>query len=168
MRPSYCLTIGSRVLLEAQVKDILKTNWSGVRSAHTKYGGLPKSKLPLEHVLTLADKLGADTISKLMLVGFENIRERIANYVLVKRCLEEMSFFLCFAQLLIEEPQWRAGGLPDLILWAESEGMTPSVFMTEVKGPNDRLSCRQIAWLRQLCSLGIDARVSFVKYPEDI
>ena len=50
------------------MRDILKTNWSAIGSVHTKYGGLSKSKLSLEHLLALVEKLGADTISKLMMV----------------------------------------------------------------------------------------------------
>ena len=151
------------------MRDILKTNWSAIGSVHTKYGGLSKSKLSLEHLLALVEKLGADTISKLMMVLVAKCTCRaVFKSKSIGDDLPPPPLFFFFGQLLIEEPQWRAGGLPDLILWAEFEGSTPSVFMTEVKGPNDRLSCRQIAWLRQLCSLGIDARVSFVKYSEGV
>eukprot|EP01134_Creolimax_fragrantissima_P001547 CFRG1547T1 len=55
--------------------------------------------------------------------------------------------------------QW-AGGLPDLLLWCES--VPPKVKLVEVKGPGDRLSERQIAWLEYLISSGVDVEVCYV------
>ncbi|XP_062439395.1 fanconi-associated nuclease 1 isoform X2 [Rhea pennata] len=43
------------------------------------------------------------------------------------------------------------GGLPDLVVWSTHSNHFKLV---EVKGPNDRLSCKQIIWLSELKKLG--------------
>mmetsp|Transcript_17476 Transcript_17476/g.26195 ORF Transcript_17476/g.26195 Transcript_17476/m.26195 type:complete len:542 (-) Transcript_17476:142-1767(-) len=51
------------------------------------------------------------------------------------------------------------GGLPDLLLWKvnskEGEDDEVEIMLVEVKGPGDRLSDRQIVWLRVLYASGV-------------
>ncbi|XP_072551533.1 fanconi-associated nuclease 1 [Salminus brasiliensis] len=50
-------------------------------------------------------------------------------------------------------------GLPDLVVWNTS---TKSYKLVEVKGPNDRLSQKQLLWLEELKNLGADVEVCHV------
>lgn len=53
-----------------------------------------------------------------------------------------------------------SGGLPDLFLWSSSR---QACKLAEVKGPNDRLSDQQRAWIVVLTEIGFDAEVFKVK-----
>ncbi|NXA49938.1 FAN1 nuclease, partial [Nothocercus julius] len=52
------------------------------------------------------------------------------------------------------------GGLPDLVVWSTHSNHFKLV---EVKGPNDRLSCKQIIWLSELQKLGATVEVCHVQ-----
>ena len=52
------------------------------------------------------------------------------------------------------------GGVPDLVVWNPD---TQAVKVVEVKGPNDRLSTKQILWIDYLVNLGVDAEVCHVE-----
>ncbi|XP_075064216.1 fanconi-associated nuclease 1 isoform X2 [Mixophyes fleayi] len=51
------------------------------------------------------------------------------------------------------------GGLPDLVVWNAQKSTCKLV---EVKGPNDRLSHKQMVWLHELKKMGADAEVCHV------
>ncbi|XP_012867260.1 PREDICTED: fanconi-associated nuclease 1 [Dipodomys ordii] len=51
------------------------------------------------------------------------------------------------------------GGLPDLVVWNSGSRL---VKLVEVKGPNDRLSHKQMIWLDELQKLGADVEVCHV------
>ena len=51
-------------------------------------------------------------------------------------------------------------GFPDLTMWSTQSGR---VTFVEVKGPNDRLSNKQILWLDYLTAIGIEALVCHVE-----
>ncbi|XP_018407772.1 PREDICTED: fanconi-associated nuclease 1 [Nanorana parkeri] len=51
------------------------------------------------------------------------------------------------------------GGLPDLVVWNVQKKMYKVV---EVKGPNDRLSHKQMVWLHELKKMGAEAEVCHV------
>ncbi|XP_072258388.1 fanconi-associated nuclease 1 [Pyxicephalus adspersus] len=51
------------------------------------------------------------------------------------------------------------GGLPDLVVWNVQKQIYKLV---EVKGPNDRLSHKQMVWLHELKKMGADAEVCHV------
>ncbi|KAM5170821.1 fanconi-associated nuclease 1 [Mantella aurantiaca] len=51
------------------------------------------------------------------------------------------------------------GGLPDLVVWNVQKKIYK---MVEVKGPNDRLSHKQMVWLHELKNMGADAEVCHV------
>uniref|UniRef100_A0A8D0BL49 Fanconi-associated nuclease n=1 Tax=Salvator merianae TaxID=96440 RepID=A0A8D0BL49_SALMN len=51
------------------------------------------------------------------------------------------------------------GGLPDLVVWKSQGGQFKLV---EVKGPSDRLSCKQMIWLAELQKLGAAVEVCHV------
>jgi Fanconi-associated nuclease 1 len=46
-----------------------------------------------------------------------------------------------------------AGGLPDLVLWHPAR---KAAQLVEVKGPRDRLSDQQLAWMQVLGAAGIE------------
>lgn len=51
------------------------------------------------------------------------------------------------------------GGLPDLVVWSSQSN---NCKLVEVKGPNDRLSFKQMIWLDELSKLGADVEVCHV------
>ncbi|XP_053437947.1 fanconi-associated nuclease 1 [Nycticebus coucang] len=51
------------------------------------------------------------------------------------------------------------GGLPDLVVWSSQ---SPRFKLVEVKGPNDRLSHKQMIWLDELQKLGAEVEVCHV------
>ncbi|XP_061172918.1 fanconi-associated nuclease 1-like [Saccostrea echinata] len=60
----------------------------------------------------------------------------------------------------VKNPRHTRSGFPDLTLWNPQTG---ALKICEVKGPNDRLSHKQILWIDYLVSLGVDAEVCYVK-----
>lgn len=61
---------------------------------------------------------------------------------------------------LVKNPRHTRSGFPDLTLWNPQTG---ALKICEVKGPNDRLSHKQILWIDYLVSIGVDAEVCYVK-----
>ena len=55
------------------------------------------------------------------------------------------------------------GGLPDVWLWTQGEGVAPGLHCVEVKAPNDSLSDSQRAWHHVLLSAGVSVEVCHVK-----
>ena len=72
-----------------------------------------------------------------------------------------------FGNLCIDYQGW-SSGMPDIFLWREhpTTGSLEGRFV-EVKGPRDRLSDQQIAWLRDLDAVGADAVVLRVQEPKE-
>ncbi|EDV26826.1 uncharacterized protein TRIADDRAFT_54130 [Trichoplax adhaerens] len=76
------------------------------------------------------------------------------------------SLALCFGGEILADlcerfsKSFAAGGLPDLVLWNKE---TKKVKFAEVKGPNDRLSTKQILWIDRIVNWGIDVDVCHVK-----
>ncbi|XP_070256750.1 fanconi-associated nuclease 1 [Myotis yumanensis] len=60
---------------------------------------------------------------------------------------------------LAEDFRHCRGGLPDLVVWSSRDRRCKLV---EVKGPNDRLSHKQMVWLDELQRLGADVEVCHV------
>jgi len=58
--------------------------------------------------------------------------------------------------ILAQDYSVASSGLPDLILYRESD---ISCKVVEVKGPKDRLSDKQRAWLDQLLNAGLDVEI---------
>ena len=95
-------------------------------------------------------------------------------------------------QALVLNPQEWTGGLPDLLFWTRgtdstvsggggggggggsdvggggggssggSSGLVPRTVLVEVKGPGDKLSDRQHAWIARLAACGTDIHVAYV------
>ncbi|KAK3097939.1 hypothetical protein FSP39_014690, partial [Pinctada imbricata] len=63
-------------------------------------------------------------------------------------------------QRYAQDPRHTRSGFPDLTLWNPKEG---TLKISEVKGPGDRLSHKQILWLDYLIQSGVDAEVCHVK-----
>ncbi|XP_014768704.1 fanconi-associated nuclease 1 [Octopus bimaculoides] len=59
-----------------------------------------------------------------------------------------------------KNPRHTRSGFPDLTLWNVN---TKKFKISEVKGPGDRLSTKQMLWLDYLIKLGVDAEVSHIK-----
>ena len=58
-------------------------------------------------------------------------------------------------------------GMPDIFLWRETSGGSLEGRFVEVKGPRDRLSEQQIAWLRDLEAEGAAVTVLRVQEPRE-
>ena len=56
-----------------------------------------------------------------------------------------------------------AGGMPDLLLWHAGRRQAK---LSEVKGPRDRLSEQQKAWILAIASAGMKVEVLKVKEPK--
>eukprot|EP01119_Soliformovum_irregulare_P025846 TRINITY_DN9672_c0_g1_i1.p1 TRINITY_DN9672_c0_g1~~TRINITY_DN9672_c0_g1_i1.p1 ORF type:complete len:756 (-),score=205.73 TRINITY_DN9672_c0_g1_i1:194-2461(-) len=63
-------------------------------------------------------------------------------------------------RLFCEDYKGWSSGLPDLILWKSEQKLGK---LSEVKGPRDRLSNKQRAWITQLVSFGVQIDVCYVK-----
>ena len=73
-------------------------------------------------------------------------------------CMEPSGLVAVMARMARNHRHWRSG-LPDLTVWDSATGQ---LRMVEVKGPGDRLSTKQILWVRFLNSVGITAEVCHV------
>ncbi|WAR06947.1 FAN1-like protein [Mya arenaria] len=60
----------------------------------------------------------------------------------------------------VKDPRHTRSGFPDLTLWNTEK---KALKICEVKGPNDRLSYKQILWIDFLLKLGVDAEACYVK-----
>lgn len=76
------------------------------------------------------------------------------------RCLEAV------CKLLAQDHAGWTGGMPDLLLWRQVP--FPTCRLVEVKGPRDRLSDQQRAWMRALHGEGVDVEVCKVLEPEKV
>ena len=61
---------------------------------------------------------------------------------------------------LAKDHRFTRSGFPDLIMWNPVEKISRIV---EVKGPNDKLSTKQILWIDYLKKNGADAEVCHVE-----
>ena len=68
----------------------------------------------------------------------------------------------CLIDAFPSTPGWLAGGMPDLLLWHPGRREAK---LAEVKGPRDRLSDQQRAWMNSLADAGLRAEVLKVAEP---
>jgi len=73
-------------------------------------------------------------------------------------CMEPMGLVNVIERMVKDHRNTRSG-LPDLTVWDSS---SRTMRMVEVKGPGDRLSTKQILWIRFLNSVGVRAEVCHV------
>ena len=73
-------------------------------------------------------------------------------------CLPPASLAAVMERMVRDHRATRSG-LPDLTVWCPRSGQLRCV---EVKGPGDRLSTKQILWIRFLNSAGIQTEVCHV------
>ena len=71
-----------------------------------------------------------------------------------------------FGNLCIDFSGW-SSGMPDIFLWRKHPTGSLEGRFVEVKGPRDRLSDQQIAWLRDLDAVGANAVVLRVQEPKE-
>lgn len=57
-----------------------------------------------------------------------------------------------------------AGGMPDLLLWHPKQRKAK---LSEVKGPRDRLSDQQRAWIAAIAAAGMEVEVCKVQEPKN-
>ena len=84
-----------------------------------------------------------------------NSEERVRSLV---TCFDPVSLASVLERLLKDHRSTRSG-LPDLTVWNSTTGQLKCV---EVKGPGDKLSTKQILWVRFLNSVGVDTEVCHV------
>ena len=73
-------------------------------------------------------------------------------------CFDPLSLVSVLERMVVDHRSTRSG-LPDLTLWNPRDGVVRCV---EVKGPGDKLSTKQILWIRFLNSVGISSEVCHV------
>ncbi|EFJ44381.1 hypothetical protein VOLCADRAFT_95362 [Volvox carteri f. nagariensis] len=73
----------------------------------------------------------------------------------IARCVGGLGLSVVCRRLCEDAGGWR-GGMPDLLLWRPERG---DAMVSEVKGPRDRLSDQQRAWLAALAAAGVRAEV---------
>ncbi|KAI8462547.1 MAG: hypothetical protein J3K34DRAFT_462867 [Monoraphidium minutum] len=66
-------------------------------------------------------------------------------------------------RLMAEDHAGSSGGLPDLLLWRTAPH--PAARLVEVKGPTDRLSEQQRAWIAAIAGAGLEVEVCKVAEP---
>jgi len=84
-----------------------------------------------------------------------NSEERVRSLV---SCFDPVSLAAVLERLVKDHRSTRSG-LPDLTVWDSGRGQLKCV---EVKGPGDKLSTKQILWVRFLNSVGVDTEVCHV------
>ncbi|KAK9794912.1 hypothetical protein WJX73_005165 [Symbiochloris irregularis] len=89
-------------------------------------------------------------------------REGLEELVEIATCVGG-SGLAAVCQLLAEDHSGWAGGMPDLLLWKPGEAVAK---LSEVKGPRDRLSDQQRAWITALTSAGVRCEVLKVLEPK--
>jgi len=84
-----------------------------------------------------------------------NSEERVRSLV---SCFDPVSLAAVLERLVKDHRSTRSG-LPDLTVW---DSGTRQLKCVEVKGPGDKLSTKQILWVRFLNSVGVDTEVCHV------
>ncbi|XP_043192004.1 fanconi-associated nuclease 1-like [Amphibalanus amphitrite] len=92
----------------------------------------------------------------------------LASWDVFRDCEHALSLLRCLGVRLVTaicrrlatEYRFTRSGFPDLVLWNPS---TLTARIVEVKGPNDRLSTKQILWIQYLLDHGAEAEVCYVK-----
>jgi len=74
------------------------------------------------------------------------------------RCIPPQKLARIMERMIKDHRTYRSG-LPDLTCWNPDTGVLKFV---EVKGPGDRLSYKQILWIRFFCLIGVSAEVCHV------
>jgi len=74
------------------------------------------------------------------------------------RCIPPQKLAKIMERMIKDHRTYRSG-LPDLTCWNPDTGVLKFV---EVKGPGDRLSYKQILWIRFFCLIGVSAEVCHV------
>jgi len=74
------------------------------------------------------------------------------------KCLSSTQLARIMERMIKDHRTYRSG-LPDLTCWNPE---TRTLKFVEVKGPGDRLSYKQILWIRFFCSIGVSSEVCHV------
>jgi len=114
--------------------------------------GLEREELAREVVVSWLEHHG---IVSLVNWNIFNSEERLRGLVL---CFDPVSLAAVLERMLLDHRSTRSG-LPDLTVWNPG---TSEVRCVEVKGPGDRLSTKQILWVRFLNSVGVGTEVCHV------
>lgn len=80
----------------------------------------------------------------------------------IARCIGGLGLSVVARMLAEDYNGWR-GGMPDLLLWRPDMG---DAKLAEVKGPRDRLSDSQRAWMHALLDAGVQCEVLRVQEPK--
>ncbi len=81
-----------------------------------------------------------------------------------RRCVGGLGLSVVCRMLAEDYNGWR-GGMPDLLLWRPEPGRGDAK-LVEVKGPRDRLSDAQRAWIVALTAVGVPCEVLRVQEPK--
>lgn len=132
----------------------------------------PTRKVVIDRRLATISTMDADTIREyitsmwnryegITIAGVNWERWSISMVADMAVCLGGATLMCIFARLASDWGYW-GGGLPDLFLWDTSKEKCKLV---EVKGPKDRLSDKQTAWLRYLLHNKVDASLCLIRTP---
>jgi len=122
----------------------------GVRLAELR--GMEREELCTEVVASWNSHLNIVSLVNWNMLSCE---ERVYSLVI---CFDPVSLSAVLERLLTDHRSTRSG-LPDLTVWNSS---TRQLKCVEVKGPGDKLSTKQILWVRFLNSVGVETEVCHV------
>ena len=114
--------------------------------------GLEREELAAEVVASWTRNLDTVSLVNWSLLQSENLLRQIVL------CFDPLSLVSVMERMVRDHRSTRSG-LPDLTLW---NPQARTVKCLEVKGPGDKLSTKQILWIRFLNSVGISSEVCHV------
>ncbi|KAK7073069.1 Fanconi-associated nuclease 1 [Halocaridina rubra] len=104
------------------------------------------------------EKIWNEHYGKVCLIAWDAFRN--FNYLKGLVLSMKMSVLASICKRLAEDHRFTRSGFPDLVVW---NPVTKKSRIVEVKGPNDRLSTKQILWLDYLVENGAEAEVCHVE-----
>ncbi|XP_078055931.1 fanconi-associated nuclease 1 [Mustelus asterias] len=127
-------------------------------------------KMPIELRLQFLQEASIETLHKLVADAWndhQGTTTTLINWKIFSSLQQAQSLVSCLGGLflsgicsiLVKDLRHCRGGLPDLVVW---NSHSLQYKLTEVKGPSDQLSHKQVVWLDQLRRLGADVEVCHV------
>ena len=159
------------IVYELEIPDVFRSPQQGAPLDFESSHFYEKRKIEIEERLSTIQNWSEEELIEFVTPIWETCHEITScpvNWELFSSLNHFLSLLRCFTgeqlsgicrRLMMNHRHTRSG-FPDLTLWDVHGGR---VLFVEVKGPNDRLSNKQILWLDYLNAIGIEALVCHVE-----
>nr|XP_033776666.1 fanconi-associated nuclease 1 isoform X2 [Geotrypetes seraphini] len=165
----YCLLMWDIIFMDG-VPDVFRNSYQVFPLDLYTDSFFDNRRTAIESRLQLLHEASSETLAQLLAEVWdaqEGKAAALVNWERFTSLQQAQSLVSCLGghflsgvcQRLSKDLRHCRGGLPDLVVWSTQDSKFKLV---EVKGPNDRLSHKQMIWLAELQKLGAEAEVCHV------